>query len=115
VGLGLTLLDPNVVLELAPHGLEGITQRDEHVLVRVVLGRIATRGDLAAGNPHVDGNAVELALMFVLVRRLDRDAAAYDLVRELLELRGPLAHGFLDRGRPIHIVELNFQRYLHDA
>src|SRR5512143_943334 len=81
---------PDIVLELAPHGVEAVAHRDVDVLVGMVLGRIALHHDFLAGDLEVDPDVKEIA-MPAPVRRFDNDAAAHDAIEELLELPGALA------------------------
>jgi hypothetical protein len=105
----------HVVLQLAARGAEGVADREVEVLVLPMPGRIAFHGDLASGNGQVDADVVDLALLRVLVGRLDHDAAAGDPVEEPLELGRALARlclGLLPAG---HIAEGDLRGELHDV
>jgi hypothetical protein len=79
----------------------------------VVLARRPIGNGLAAGKAQVDSNVIEVALLMMLVGSLDGYAAARDVLGELLELRGALAHRGLDGRRAVDVVKHDLQRDLH--
>jgi hypothetical protein len=81
-----------MILQPAARIVECVVQRDLQVFV--VLAR---DGDLAAGDLELDAHRVLLALALVARVQLEDHAAARDAVVILLELRGLLADGVVDR------------------
>ena len=79
----------------------------------MVLSGVTTNDDVLAGDLDIDGDMVELAFVVMLVRGVDTDLTAHDLVAESLEFFGLLAHSRFDGGRGIHVVYGNFQWYGH--
>src|SRR5688572_21870512 len=73
-------------LQPTAHGIEGIANGDVHVLVRVVLATTLTHDDLPLRHGDVDADSVGVALLLMVMRRLDHDAAAGDVLEHLLEL-----------------------------
>jgi hypothetical protein len=52
---------PHMVLEPPPRGIECIADSDMHVLVRVILARLAVHGDRAAWHGQIDADIVNRA------------------------------------------------------
>jgi spore maturation protein SpmB len=73
-----------MVLELAPRGIEGIAQRNMHVLRVIVIDHY-----VGARRGYTQAHHELPALVMMLVGTLDHDAAARDRVVELLQLLGP--------------------------
>ena len=85
VDLDLAATTANVILQLALGRVEGIPNRDVHVLVGALGAGIAVDHDLAtARHRDVDVNAVMDALLVAPVRRVDHDAATRDALRKAL-------------------------------
>src|SRR5487761_1986243 len=84
VGLDVATLLAGRVLELAGGRSEGVTQRDVHVLVRVVVG-----DDLSVtGNADVDVDLEAPPLLAVLAGLGNDDSAARDAGVKALQARG---------------------------
>jgi hypothetical protein len=74
-------------LELAFGGLKRIPDRDVRILVGTVLVMGAVDDDLGTVREHkVDPKLIPLALVFVLVRRIEYHTATGDPVVELFKL-----------------------------
>lgn len=103
--LGVAAPALHALFELARGGVEGIAQGDVRILMGVLVVLVAGHGDLAAGQGDVDVHAEQAALMLVLVRRLDDDAAADDLLTVTVEFRGEFVDAGLQGRRGIHVTE----------
>ena len=57
---------PLELLELATRTVEGVTDRDIDLLVRMVLVRVTACDNLVLRDVDIDDNAVEVALVLVL-------------------------------------------------
>lgn len=97
VCLHVATLAPDLVLELAPHRVETIPDRNRDVLVRMMLGRIALHDDLLPRDLEVDPDVIEIA-MTPSFRGLDDDAAAHDAIEEAFQFAGALADFRFDGG-----------------
>ena len=58
VGFHVAAADSLAVLELAPHGLERVAQRDVHIFVRMMCAWRAVGDDLTSGKPQIDAHRV---------------------------------------------------------
>jgi hypothetical protein len=105
------LLDPaapdvDVALELALHGVEGVTDGHVHVLVRMVLVVVRLcHHQLTVRHGEIDANLEQPALVMMGVRRLHHHAAAHDMVIVLLELGGLVADAHLHGLGRLHVAE----------
>jgi hypothetical protein len=95
----------NVIFEQPAGSVERVADCDVDILMRVVGLGIAPDDDLAAGNPKVDADSEQIALVLAGIRALDDDAARYDPIGEPFELLGPFANACRDRVRGIHMPE----------
>jgi hypothetical protein len=100
VGLGPAVAAADVVLELAPRGIEGIVQCNMHVVRVIVIDHY-----VGARRRHAQAHDELAALVMVLVGPLDHDAAAGDGAVELLQLLGPGPDVLLERRRAVDAVE----------
>ena len=104
--LDVAALDPDMVLQLAACGLEGIAYGYIDILVRLFVIRHPADNDLITFGPDVNHDVIDIALMLMLVRCLDRDPATDNVIAELLQLLRMLNHGSLYSGRCFEIMEL---------
>jgi hypothetical protein len=72
-----------MVLELALRFVEGVADRDIHVLVGVMGGGVPTYHDLPPGNPQIDAHVEEFAVTMPVVGRLDHDPDARDAMKNV--------------------------------
>ena len=112
VRLHVASLAANMILELAPHGVETIADGDVDVLMGMVLRRIALHHDLVPRHFEIDPDVIEIA-MAAPIWRLNDDAAAHDTIEELLEFPSPLANLRLHSGRGIDIAECDLKPGWH--
>ena len=77
--------------------------------MRVMFARGTARDDFTARRVRVNRDLVNIALVMVLVRRLNGHLAAHDFRCKALQLFCPLANGGLDRRRWFEITEAYFQ------
>jgi hypothetical protein len=87
VALDLAALHPRMLLKLAGGGVEGVAQGDVEVLVGLPVVMVPAHHDVLLRDAEIDPDFVEITLMLVMVFCFDGDAAANDVVAELLELR----------------------------
>ena len=104
--LDVAASDPDLVLQLPACGLESIAYGYVDILVRLFVIRHPADNDLTTFAPDVNHDVIDIALMLMLVRCLDRDSAADNVVTELLQLLRMLNHGSFYSGRCFEIVEL---------
>ena len=64
-----------MVLQPAARGIECVANGDVHVLVRVVLARLAVDHDLAARHREIDAHMIDRALTMAPVGSLQRHPA----------------------------------------
>ena len=102
--LHLSAAHTGVVLKLAPRRVERVANDDVHVLVVLLRGWLARDGDLLVRHLDVDLDREEIALVAVLVRRIDDHAATDDVVVKLLELLCAGTDRGLDGGRAADVV-----------
>src|SRR5579872_2378619 len=57
---------PDMVLELAPRRIHRIADRDEHVLMRLILRRIAIHDDLAPRHEQRDRHMIKPAAAMIM-------------------------------------------------
>ena len=112
---GLVILDlaadlARVILELPVGGIEGIANRDIHVLVGMVLAGCAADHDLVSGHRDVDLGVVEIALVVMAVLRFDNHATGHDVVQKRVQLGGLLANVGLHGVGRIHVAKGDLQR-----
>jgi hypothetical protein len=86
--LYITAALPDIILQLTTSGIEGISDCYIGILVGMVLIGMTIRDDLFARQGDIDFHAKKLALMMVLMRRIDNDAATGHVLGELFELGG---------------------------
>ena len=104
---------PHVVFQPPPRRIEGVAERHEDILVRMVEVMIAVDDDLAAGHDEIDTHAVEPPLAVVPVRLGDDDVAAGDPVRKPLQLRDMVERRIADRIVDRQVIERNLWLRLH--
>jgi hypothetical protein len=76
----------HVVLQPTTRGIERIADRDEQILVPVVLARFAVHHNLSTRNREIHPNLVDIPLSMMPMGRLQGDAAGTDPIGELLQL-----------------------------
>ena len=77
--------------------IEGIANGDINVFVCLVLVRATVGDDLGPGQGDVDADVIEIALVVMLVRRLDHDMTTHHVIGKPLQLFRFLAHLGFDR------------------
>src|SRR5512139_1969474 len=77
---------PRVVFQLTLGSVEGVAQRDVDILIGLLVDH-----DFRAGYAEVDADVEELALLLMLGRLIDHDAAADDVGKDLFEFLGLVA------------------------
>ena len=95
------------VLQLSPRRIECIPDCHVDVLVGVLVVRHPADRDFIAFGPDVDDDVVEPPFALMLVRRLNRNPAADDIVAEDFELLRVLAYGCLDKLGAFEVLELD--------
>src|SRR5262249_19662378 len=95
-----------MILEQPASGIEGVADRDIDVLMRMVCGRIAADGDLAAGNLEVNPDPEQIGPLMPRMAALDDDAARHDAIKEPFEFTGPLANARGNGFRGIHVPKV---------
>jgi hypothetical protein len=103
-----------VILEEAAGRIEGVTDGDVDILVRMVLGARMPDMDVLARNGDAEAYVVELSLPMVAVRSLYDDIAADDAIVKVFELVGHFADARFDGWRGLHILKADPQRSLHE-
>jgi hypothetical protein len=112
-GLGVLAGFPPDAFELVPQRFEGIAQRHVHILVRVLLAVLPGDDPIAVRERDVDVNLVNVALVPMVVGRIDDDLKAFDLRIESLQPMSELVYSHLERRGRGHVAEGDFQRNLH--
>lgn len=74
-----------MIFELTRDRLEGITQRDAHVLMRGVLLSITTDDQFPVRNPNIDADVIVPALTLMAMLDFHSDTATDDLWGKLLK------------------------------
>ena len=115
VAFDLTATSSNVVLELAPSGVEGVADCYIDVLMGVVCLGIAPDHDFTAGNPQVNANVIKFALAVMAMRRFDDNPVTDDAIEKLPKFFGSLADVRFDSIGMGDVVESDLQRNLHRA
>ncbi len=92
------------VLHAALDRVEGVAQRDEGVLVRLVLRRRAVGDELVARRGDVDAHAVVAPLVVVAVVARNRDAAAGQVREHAVEVGDAFAHLGVQRGAGLEVA-----------
>lgn len=103
-----------VVLQLSPHRIERVTDNNIDVFMCMMLSGRAACDAFIAWRSDVDGDAVDVALVMMLMRRLNRNPATDYLVTITLQPFGTFTDVRLDGIRRLKIVKVNLQRHLHD-
>jgi hypothetical protein len=99
VGLDLAPAPALVILELAPSGVECLSDRDVDVLFR----RLQLDDDLFSRHRQANANSVQISLAVMAVWRLDPDLALQNVIGETREAIGPLQDLGFDRIGPRHL------------
>jgi hypothetical protein len=103
-------------LQATLDGVERVANGDVHVLMRMVFGAATVRdNDLTLRDVEIDADSVRVSLVLVVMRRLDHDAAARDVVEQLFQLIHPVADLRVDgfRGREAAACDLKWQLHAH--
>lgn len=104
--LDVAASDLDLILQLPACGLEGIAYGYVDILVRLFVIRHPADNDLITFGPDINHDVIDIALVLMLVRCLDRDPAADNVITELLQLLRMLNHGSFDSRRCLEIAEL---------
>ena len=67
----------------------------------------------AIGKGDIDSHLIALAMVLVLVWRIERYPATRDAIIELLKFRNPFSDGRFQRRRGVHVVEGYLQLRFH--
>jgi hypothetical protein len=103
----------DVVLELAAGGVEGVTNGDVDVFVRLVLVWLAIHDHDLARDREIDPHVEEPALVMMAVMLFHHHVAGGDVVAELLEPAGFFPNALVDGGRGSHFAEGDSKGNLH--
>jgi len=108
VRLHVAPLQPGVILQPAPDGVERVAQRDVGILVVVPVD-----DDLVVGHVHDHAHVEPVSLLVMSPLLLDCHRAADDVGVELFQLRRLAADPRVERVGGRHVAHRDFQRYLH--
>ena len=103
-----------VILQLSPHRIERVTDNNIDVFMCMMLIGRAACDTFVAWRSDVDGDAVDVALVMMLVRSFNRNFATDYIVTITLQALGTFTDVRLDSIRRLKIVKVNLKRYLHD-
>jgi hypothetical protein len=81
-----------MIFEQPAGGVEGISDRDMDILVRMMRRGIAPDDDLVPRNFEIDTHPKQIALLAARMPALDNDPAGNDSAKEVFELRGALLY-----------------------
>jgi len=87
---------PEVVFELSNHRVESVADCHVEVLMGMVRGMLAIDDQLVTRDVDVHADSVEFTLLVMIVRRLDHDMTAGDVLVEPLESTCLLADPLFD-------------------
>ena len=99
-----------VILQLATHRIERVTDSDIDVFMCMMLSGRAACDAFITRRSDVNGDMVHVALVMMLVRSFDRDFAADYLVAIMLQSLDTFSHARLDGVRRFKIVKMNLKR-----
>lgn len=94
--LHVTAADHRVVVELPSRRMERVRERDVHILVPRVAGRLARDRDLVPLHVHADANVKHVAVPVVVMRLLDHDGTTEDPAVRALETIDPTLDRLFD-------------------
>ena len=103
----------DIVLQLAPNGIECIMHRNIRILVRLMLIGRSLDHDFLVGNGHVDSNLKQVTPVVVLVWRLHNDVTPDDVAAVMIEVVGALTYCIFERRRRLHVSKRDFEWLLH--
>lgn len=86
VVFNLAALNPPVFLQLAGSCRKGIAQRHVHILMRLLVMMVPADHDLLVGYTDVQPDLVQIALVLVVMLRLDGNPTTDDVVAVLFQL-----------------------------
>jgi hypothetical protein len=90
--LDVAALHAHVFFQLPLRNFEGVAQSHVQVFVRLFVVVVPAHYEMLLRHGEIDPDAVEVALMLMVVLGGNRDLATDDVVAELLELGHFLAH-----------------------
>ena len=93
--LDVAALNPDMVLQLSARGLEGIANGYVDILVRLFVIRHPADNDLITFGPDINHDVIDIALVLMLVRCLDRDPATDNVITEQLQFLRMFTYGSL--------------------
>lgn len=99
--------DGEVLLQAAPSGAEGVRDRHVDVIVGGLFPRVARDGEDLIGNEELDADVEQRVALLVVMRDLDDDRAAKNVVGDAAETFDPPARGHLGGDAVRHASELN--------
>jgi hypothetical protein len=113
VDLCLAAVPTEDILELPPRRVERIADRHIHILVGMVLRRVAPHHDLVTWDLDVDAEMENSSLAMMAMSGLDNDAAAHDSPVKAIKLVDAIADMSLDRVGSFHAAKRDLRRELH--
>ncbi len=105
MGLYLSPTAVATVFQLPRDSIEGIANCNVDVLVRLMFGRIPAGDEFGVRNFYIYANMVQIALLMVLVMRLDDDPATHDFLAKLLKFPGSLTDFGFDEFRRLDVTK----------
>jgi hypothetical protein len=115
VSLDLAVLTPGVIFELTTQGVERIADRDVGIFMRVVLGRVAANDEFAPRQSAIDTDMEKVALVMVMMRRIDDYVTGGDPIKHPFEPLSPLADAGFEGCRWLHVTKGDLHRVEHDG
>jgi hypothetical protein len=97
----------NVVLKLPDRGIKGVANGDINIFMGMVERSSVPYMHVLPWHGDVDPDMVELTLVVMPMRRLDRHRTTLNPIENALELDGLLADPSFDGLRRIHIPEVD--------
>ena len=111
--LDFTPLDTSILFELPGSRRKRISEGDINILMFLLVVVIPTDNDMTVRHLNIEANLVEIAVVLMVMLRLDRDPAAGNIVTMLFEFFCLFADTGLNRFGVRDAVKSDFKRYLH--
>ena len=103
-----------VILQLSLHRIERVTDNNIDVFMCMMLSRGAACDTFIAWRSDVNGDAVDVALVMMLMRSFNRNSATDYIVTIMLQALDTFTDVRLDGIRRLKLVKVNLKRHLHD-
>ena len=103
-----------VILQLSLHRIERVTDNNIDVFMCMMLSGGAACDTFIAWRSDVNGDAVDVALVMMLMRSFNRNSATDYIVTIMLQALDTFTDVRLDGIRRLKLVKVNLKRHLHD-